>query len=481
MVLLVACPAAALGKASIRFSTIEMDGAQMLDAEAASGLRLRSVAGLAGATLAGGGEHLLLTTTNYTAPSAVVAGQPDYDGGNDTFRSFLLHAADAAATDLDVLVTPLPGQPAPRLSIEAATSTMQGSQTPRLTETAYVKNTRPVHSSGVASGLEWLSSAGSSVRFEGSFRVSVWSWNLTVADAAHARDVTTGSWRSAIAAAPMLGTSVVYEERAQVAQLEVRDGWLWLGELFGAELAAYAPRMDVAGSGTAQVAGAQLAEGDRSGLALAGSEVRLEGQYVLDAARASGDPHIVVESLVGTLGVDGMPVDLGGSGSLRGATVQRDPLPSQAWAIPVALLAVVGFAVVVKGPALTGRFNRIQHRFERRDYAGVLARIDGFTRRRRYARRASFIKAVSLLSIGDYREASLFLNSLGPGDSPDAATKAFLQACAAAGLGQDSTAIERLSSCFKEDPSYIEEARTVPVLKGYLPYFSLADDGEGAT
>ena len=130
-------------------------------------------------------------------------------------------------------------------------------------------------------------------------------------------------------------------------------------------------------------------------------------------------------------------------------------------------------ALVVHGPMQGFRFRSIQRRFEERDYIEVLTRIDPFTRRHRFSRSANLLKAVSLLSLHQYKEAGLFMGTLGPLDGPDPATQAFLRACASAGQAHDAEAIQHLTDCFRLDPTYKEEAQTVPALRSLMGYFQV--------
>lgn len=474
-----AIPVSGLGAASLSFASTELEGTQQARGEL-NAIRIASAPAVSQATMVAGGRALHLATANYTLTgSSGVGTTPDRRNDATDFQAFSL-AGKQATPDLDILVTTMAGKPAPTVRLESSTSEVARSPVSLVRETATVDAGRQVLTADVESAVQAATGSAGRLRIDGNFSLSIWSWNFTLSSDASQRDYVTGAWRTPIASDSLLGQPLVYREFAQVAVLTVSDGWVEFGQLYGSQLVAYAQVFDVEGIGSLLATSAKILPADRSGLDLDQSSLAATGEY---SARFTGGatPELALRRLVGAIEIDGRPVDLGNSGPLRSSTVQRDSTGNGAWAWPLAIAAVMGFAVLAKGPALTGQFNRLQMRLERKDYLGVLGRIDRFTRRPKYARRATFLKAVSLLSLEEYREAALFLQSLAPHEGPDPATRAFLQACAAAGLGQDSTVIERLSACFKDDPSYIEEARTVPVLAGYLPYFSLADDKEAAT
>lgn len=392
----------------------------------------------------------------------------DFDGA--TF------AAGPANSDLDLLVVAVAGQPPPRVTIKASTAAIEPSATDAIQEVAYVDDTRPLLSADVADSLAMEARGASSIRVEGTFAVSVWSWNFTVESMNRREDVPTGSYRRDATRDPVMGTDLTWTLFAQVAQLTVTDGWLEIGGAFGASTTLFADAADLAGSGTVLVTGAT---GALAGSQLAGSEVSAAGEYETVADSKTG-PRFIIERFTGDLAIDGVGVDLGDSGPVRDRSfaVSSPGTPSWAWALGIA--GLMAMAILVKGPAQVSRFNRIESRFESKDYLGVLTRIDPFTRRARFRRRASFLKAISLLSLEEFKEASLFLKTLSPSEV-EPATKAFLQACAAAGLGEDSAVIEHLSNCLKQEPSYIEEIKAVPALTGYLPYFILAGPEEAST
>lgn len=208
----------------------------------------------------------------------------------------------------------------------------------------------------------------------------------------------------------------------------------------------------------------------------------LNGEVSLNLARS--DESYVTITHADEASLDGTPIELLDQPQdlVPGTTLDLGAQPSGQswlWVTSLAFAVLLAFAVVMHGPMRGLRFKRVLRSFEERDYIEVLSRIDPFTRRRRFRRRASFLKAVSLLSLESYTEAALYIDTLGP-QGPDPATRSFLKACAAAGLGQDSVAIEHLTTCFGLDPSYREEAATVPLLAALLPFFQLAEGGSVA-
>ncbi len=466
------------GPLAASFAAARVDGGHSLAGEL-SGLALQSASALDAARLSVQGQRLELRTANYTAAGAAsVAGYAYDQGGADLKLGAFSLAAGPTATGLDVLLVPLAGKPAPVFTGEAAGGELRLGATDTVKETVRVSESRPLLEGRVAGHLESSTAALQRFTVEGSFALSVWAWNLTVDAAGAPQQVVTGSYRQVAASDPVLKLDAAYTEYAQVAQLVVHDGRLEVDGIEGATARLFAARLAIDGVGSVQVESATGLAGDDSGVPLAPSALLAKGEYAATASSLDGQAILEFSRLVGSLDVDGAPVALGGSGPLRGSTTVSAPLVARPWVWVASLLGLFTVTTLLTGPAKTHRFRRLQERFDRKDYAGLLGRIDPFTRHPRFRRRATFLKAVSLLSLQEYQEASLFLQTLAPHEGPEPATKAFLQACAAAGLGQDSSAIAHLSECLKGDPTYAEEAKTVPVLAGYLAYFTV--DPEGA-
>lgn len=439
------------------------------------GLRLRSVDAPGRATLAISAPFLHLDTFNSTAPAVAYVALRAQDGGVSRDYGPATVASDPPKPGLDVLVVPVAGAARPTLTAASSSLATAKSADDVLQEPPYARGNRPLLSSDIGSAVE-ATAASHRVRVEGTFAVSVFAMNLTVGD----DPVATGSMRSRLHPDAGTGAEVAAETVDQVAQILVRDGWL---ELESDEPAlAYVDDLLVRGDGLAELAGVTGPLSD--GKAAAGSRLVVDGLFELRQAWTGGRLYTRFESVQGDVTLDGQPARplVGAAGDARPGNVAVDPAADGALPLGLAgsLVALMAAAVVVHGPVQSFRFRSLQRRFERRDYLAVLARIDAFTRRRRFRRSANLLKAISLLSLGEFREASLFLGTLRPADGPDPATQAFLRACAAAGQGQDADALAHLGDCFRLDPTFREEARTVPALRGLLPYFELDAGGAGA-
>lgn len=475
MLVSLAIPAQAISAATVEFTELALAGQQ--DASASvSALRLSSIKGLGEAELSGYADRLEIRTTNLTGQSVGGVGLQPQRGGT-TFRYEQAQlAAFSSFADMDVLIVPISGASLPRMAMRTLSVELGASSEGRITETGHVYNNRPLLSAGVAGTLDITTSNPSALRIEGTFAVSIWAWNFTVAAQDGDAAVVTGAYRRDVVSDPATGMELAWTEYQQVAQLEITNGWLDIKRLDLATARAHATTIDIAGIGDVTIDGVTGLLGSQQA---SNGQLQAQGTYGLTASSSEG-LTLQLRSLVGSLDLNGVPIRLGHSGPLRdGSITARQTVPYGAWI--AGIVGIMALAVLVKGPAQMGRFNRIQSRFESKDYVGVLTRIEPFTRRPRFQRQATFLKAVSLLSLHEYQEAALYLGTLGSHEAPEPATKAFLQACAAAGLGQDSTVIKHLSDCFQSDPSYIEEARTVPVLASYLPYFDVASARDAAT
>ena len=475
LVAIVAAPVLALPATTFEFRQASFEGHQTLEARPAA-MRIQSAQQLDAASIIGAATSLTVTTHNLTSPVvAQVGANPNRDGTTLNFQTAQLSAA-SSFTDVDLFVSRLQDAEAPNITTKGVSASAGMPKENQVSETPYVDSTRPVASQDVSTLLALESRGTGLVRIEGSFAISFWSWNFTVASDQRDASIVTGYYRQDVVRDPLTNTDLAWNGFSQVAQVEVRNGWLEIQNAHASTLTSYASEADIAGGGSATVEGAL---GALAGIEAQNSRLEVDGEFEW-TVRREGVLKLDLRSLHGEAAIDGRILDLGDTGPIRSNTVVRnDSFPS--WAFPVGIVGLLLMAILVKGPAQLGRFNRIQHRFEAKDYHGVLRRIEPFTQRRRFERRATFLKAVSLLSLHEYQEAVLYLQTLGARQAPEPATKAFLQACAAAGQGLDSQAIKHLSDCLRDDPSYIEEAKAVPALVGYLPYFSLANAEEAAT
>lgn len=467
----------------VQVQALSFDG---MHASTGSGVAMRLQAnGIPEGLLRASGASITVTTVNATGQSFPTSPTQTgfvYDSGGDVFP-FGESAIDghSASDALDVFVSALTARDSPRIRTLLESSTIVIASQEAVAETAYVDATRPVAAVDVAGLLQMRSLNFTSMRVEGSFVASIWGLDFQVTNSNGGTTFETGVHRRNPVQDPATGTQLTWVQFEQVAQVQIVDGWLEYSNVQGSSLTGYHPELDVTGQGMFSASGVTGRVATKPLLDLRESTVQGAGTYALGLLAADGNLLAEVRTFAGDLLADGMPVNLSSSGPLRSGSVAVET-GSGIWRTLGPLLGILGLfamAALVKGPAMSAGFHRLEAKFEAQQYATVLARIDPFTRRRRFERRATFLKVVSLLSMNEFKEASLFLQTLGPRESPEPATKNFLLACAAAGLGQDDEAISHLSTCFRLDPSYIEEAKTVPALVGYLPYFSLGAAGEG--
>lgn len=468
---------AALPQAELAVGRSVLDGYQHWSGELA-GATLSFSQRMPEASFAAEGARIQVKATNVTASAVAGAGVNPQRGGTDTTYSNAVLRSNAPGDAVAVVILPLDGARPPTAKVTTGQLTVSPSDTQEVRETAYVDSSRQTLSGRVADVLEVGARGTSVLRIEGSFAMSLWAWNFTAESPERTGVYATGSYRENPVADPITGAEITWTVREQVAQVFITDGWIEFQDGFGSAWSIFMPSVTVTGTGGLRledVAGQLGNAGPLNDAIVAGG-----GNYGLTQERSQDSTKVVLGALVGQLAVNDEPLALGDSGPIRSDSTQV-AVGGPAWARYVGpfamVIGVMAVAVLVKGPAQVVRFNRLQSRFESHDYLGVLTRIEPFTRKRRYERKATFLKTVSLLSLQEYREAALYLETMGPREAPEPATKAFLQATAAAGLGQDDVAIQHLTTCLRLDPSYKDEVKAVPVLSGYLAYFDLNPAG----
>lgn len=478
LVVLAGLPAAALPPADLSVTKVTLDGYQDLIGPLV-GVQLGPGQVMPEATFTAEAATMRVRTTNATNPSVGGVGVGRELGGDDATYSSARLRGGAPGDGLAVVLVPLEGAPPPSLHAKTTRLASAVSNTDELREVAYVDGTRQTLASDVRDVLQLEARGTSLLRVEGSFAVSFWSWNFTLESAGQSVPYPTGSYRENPVQDPLTGAELTWTSHVQVAQVFVTGGWMEFADGYGSAWTLFMPAAPIVGAGDLRLEGVTGSLGGNTGR-LDQSTLDGRGDYTLVHEFADAAGRLSLTSLEGALQADGNPLDLGRSGPIHGDSTQV-AVGGPSWSRYVGpFVAVIGFmvvAVLVKGPAQTVRFNRLQSRFDSHDYLGVLTRIEPFTRKRRYERKATFLKTISLLSLQEYREAALYLETMGPREAPEPATKAFLQATAAAGLGQDDVAIQHLTTCLRLDPSYKDEVKAVPVLAGYLVYFDLNPAG----
>lgn len=461
-------PAHAAERIGLSFSSLSHEGTANLEGTL-TGLRIRDAP--AQATFEGTAASLRLQTVNTTA-RAVAFGtvDPQSGGMDDTYSNVALQSVEVR-NYLDIVIIPLASSQAPHIQLNG-TGLNLGKAIGVLQESGYVDSRRPLLAWAQDAALTAGIREATDITISGDFAMSIWAWDFEAAGQA----VPTGSHRNNPTEVPVVGTEVTAETMEQVAQLTIFGGYLKLSQL-GSQVQVYGNDWTAILDGQTVLNDVTGKVPTTNGHRVDGATVELVGTSSMDIARTDEAYLRILHAEHATL--DGKTVQILDQqpGPRPGTTISaptgsRNPWLGAAGAI-VGIMLVAG---LVHGPMQGYRFNRVQMRFEERDYIEVLARIDPFTRRRRFRRRASFLKAVSLLSLESYQEASLYIDTLDS-QGPDPATRSFLKACAAAGLGQDSIAIEHLGTCLSLDPTYREEAATVPLLATLLPYFDLAGGG----
>lgn len=141
------------------------------------------------------------------------------------------------------------------------------------------------------------------------------------------------------------------------------------------------------------------------------------------------------------------------------------------WMLGIA--STVGFALLYRQTS-TSHIRRMESELSRGDYAKVAKhRLRGLLRSK-HAGKASLYRSTSLLAMGLFQEATLFLTSLEPRSRPDPATYHFLQAPALAGVGSKHEASKHLLDCLSIAPSYSREAEAIPMMRELMGRIGVA-------
>lgn len=456
---------AAESRVGLAFDSLVQEGAAKLQGDL-HGIQVQNA--LASASITGEAESIRLRTVSRSSPAVAQTVVNPTPGDVDKTVVDARLTGVSPASGHDVVILPRSGSELPRLELAGSDLSLRAASG-QLAEFPYVEESRPVYAWNLDSALDGSIKADE-LTVVGDFLVSVWGWDFRLND----EEVLTGSHRYNQTSVPIVGREVYADTMEQVAQLEVTNGTFRLTNLGNLRVFGDAVRAELGGQSTvAGLVGTLTSQGAPE---LNGESLTLR-DAIIDAARA-GDAFVNILHADGAE-LNGQSIRLvDQDGDARPGTVVEIPAKGTrfSWGFAGSIAALILVAAVAHGPMQGFRFQRIQRRFDDRDYISVLSRIDPFTYRRRFRRRASLLKAVSLLSLEEYREAALYLETLGPLDGPDPATQSFLRACAAAGQGHDSAALQYLGDCLRMDPSYVEEARTVPVLASLLPYFDVSGE-----
>lgn len=427
-------------------------------------------------SLHGFASTLELVTTTRSEPSVYTIG---YLGDDVTNHSTLHDAAFIGAEarqQFDLLIVADPAKAT--LTTTSSKLAVQLSQQTEVSETPHVNTTRWLYTAPVADAIQATTNQATLARIEGTFSISIWQWNITTTSKDGERTIPTGGYREVQQADPVTGAPILSTAHTQVLQANFTNGWLELASLNTVEITYFAQKLALESQGNAV---ALHSSGALAGQTIEGT-LEFLGPVNLNVASKGRSATASVTASSAKVLIDGTSITsaLGELEPVPG-TVIGDPVPKNShprtWLVAGGIGALTLLALASYAPVQGARFAAIERRFEHRDYLRVLESINPFTRRRRFTRRATLLRIVSLLSLKQFKEAALYLASLEPWRSPDPATRAFLQACAAAGLDQNGEAVHYLQECLKHDPAYVSEARNIPLLSVALTYIQL-DEGD---
>lgn len=139
----------------------------------------------------------------------------------------------------------------------------------------------------------------------------------------------------------------------------------------------------------------------------------------------------------------------------------------------VSILGAIGLGLLYRQTSYS-HIRRMESELNRGDYVKVAKhRMTGLLKSR-HGGKASLYRSTSLLAMGLFQEATLFLAALEPRSRPDPATYHFLQAHALAGVGSKHEAARHLLECLNIAPSYAREAEAIPMMQELMGRIGVA-------
>jgi hypothetical protein len=390
----------------------------------------------------------------------------------------------------DLFLAPLDGQPRPTLTIQSKAIDIGPSNQQSVQQPDHFMHpaTRRLVSSNVSAGLDLLDQAGPrSMTVTGSFVAIFWSWNLTADGSTN--QFPSGEVRQE--ANPPLDAGEIRlrgvgKSTDRQTYVYVRDGQLSLQveDATWYDLYAYAGSLHVDGrvvlKASTPIGSDPPVTEDREfkGVIHAALESPasdgfttrfLEGSRFSDQGGPLGIPPVQPENLTA-------PVD----------TPQNTlVLPAQGhalWPFPLALVLVLGVSPAAAVLAKRRRMARLRALMERQEYEKaslsalrlLVSRLPGTARQ---ARETAMIATISILKLGQGKQAEDLLATLAPRQTPDPPTLSYLRACARVLQGDGEAAARNLAECIRQEPRYAEETlhnpwfhelQHHPLLKGLL-------------
>lgn len=272
---------------------------------------------------------------------------------------------------------------------------------------------------------------------EGNFQFSIWNGDLTTHD--------NHFW-----AGPEAGSDPleIGQGRSQIIHVTVNNGTLQ-GNLPGNQVETFWKTSTLTGKDSIALSGARDLQGTFLGTVKVTEnwELNLEGGEALTASQIKAD-----------------------EATIAGATVQAPRNHALWW---LSLLGLVPIGILLRY-APNAQVKRMERNLNRSRYEKVAGKPIRKLLAGKFAGRASLYRATSLLALGLYQEAALFLESLKHESRPDPATYHFLYAHALASQGQKIDAGRHLLKCLKLVPDYAAEAEAIPVLCDLLGSIGIA-------
>jgi hypothetical protein len=289
-----------------------------------------------------------------------------------------------------------------------------------------------------------LQSPGATVII-GNFSISLWNAEIETEQ----KSYWAGDRVQPFTTGPDLSNQGIGENRQQVLHIHIQNGELRLPATPGT-LTTYWSEVSLEGTGQIQFQDAFALTGVSLGRIEASNGWSLDLQQENSLVARDFEANNVL---------------------VNGAIIQDSPRTWVWWRL--SLLIIVPIALAARrSPSLQVR--RMESNLNNSHYEKVAGKPIKKLLTGKHASRASLYRTTSLLALGLYQEAALFLESLKHESRPDPATYHFLYAHALASQNDKINAAKHLLKCLMLAPEYAAEAEAIPVLRGLLGSIGLA-------
>lgn len=314
---------------------------------------------------------------------------------------------------------PLPGDEPPRVRFAFQNGELSPPQQAKVEEGhMFPLQDRSKAEASTGGALQFTSDALRSVRVvvEGSFRFSVWEWDMVVSDDADTVRYPSGDEREDVASAPMVNG--VGKSHMRQVYITVHDGLLTLDPAPVAENLFFLAGEEARAGGVTRFYSVNGHLGD----------VQMDGTPQ-DVLRTDGYMRLLdfqVDERIrmrATGEVEYMQLD---NEDIRfGSGVKLAPALWALGAVALAGIATGSYLLLVDNNGFDMR--QLRRAMERRRYHTVLHRADRFLQDPVNAPEAATLKAIALLALGRHGRALAYLDARSAQEEPDPQTLSFLR------------------------------------------------------